>query len=227
MPTFKLPIDIHDRLNPALWNGDKPHDEVQRALLRIAREYYKFLKVKAPIRDILISGSQANYNYSQYSDIDLHLVFDFSDIQCDEPIIELFDSKRKLWKKNHDIDIYGIPVEVYAEDSLNPAVSACYSLLKGQWVRHPSTAQVNYNLGKVKQSVNTWSRLILFAIKQQDVDLCKQVMALLSHYRKLGLKAYGEFGTPNLVYKSLRNMQLLERLNTEIHDLEDELLSLD
>jgi hypothetical protein len=86
MSKFVPPIDLHQELNPKLWNGERLHPDVQLALLRIAREFYGFLEVDAPVLDIVISGSQANYNYTEKSDIDLHLIVDMSSIQCDEPI---------------------------------------------------------------------------------------------------------------------------------------------
>jgi hypothetical protein len=70
-----LTVELHSQLNPKIWRKNaeiKP--EVQVALLRIAREFYEFLNFDVPLKDIQVTGSQANYTYSQYSDIDLHLV---------------------------------------------------------------------------------------------------------------------------------------------------------
>lgn len=227
MTTYKPPIGIHKTLNPVLWENTKLRPEVKKALLRIAREFYRFLKVKKPVKDILVTGSQANYNYSKFSDLDLHLVFDFNSISCDEPIEELFDTKRKLWREKHDIDIFGINVETYAEDLNKPSVSSAYSLLTDKWVRDPEKPISTYNVEKVKQLTKLWSNLIYSVIASESLPLCKKVQKLLSDYRKLGLKKYGEFGPPNLAYKSLRNMGLIQELSDTIIDLEDEFLSLD
>lgn len=227
MQNFKEPIGIHTELNPSLWDGEEIRPQVQAALLRIAKEFYKFLEVNVPVVDIVISGSQANYNYSPHSDLDLHLVIPFNTIQCDEPIDALFDTKRKLWKEQHNIDVYGIPVELYVEDEEKPAISSSYSLLHNKWVDHPDTPKIDYNKDLVERKVRVWARLISIAVKSKKVKQCKRVLALLMQYRKLGLAQYGEFGIPNLVYKSLRNADILDNLHKVIRQLEDKLLSLD
>ena len=227
MTAFKPPVRIHNTLNPLLWKNKEIRPEVKKALLRIAREFYKFLKIDSPVEDILIYGSQTNYSYSEFSDIDLHLVFDFNAIQCDEPIEELFDTKRKLWREKHNIDVFGINVEVYAEDINNPPVSSSYSILKDKWVRDPEKPVSKYNVEKVKNLVYLWSNLIESAIASGSLTICRDIQILLARYRKLGLKKNGEFGPQNLAYKSLRNMKLIEKLSKKIVDLEDEFLSLD
>lgn len=227
MTAYKSPIGIHKTLNPILWRNKEVRPEIKKALLRIAREFYRYLKVKSPVQDILITGSQTNYNYSDFSDIDLHLVFDFNSISCDEPIEELFDTKRKLWREKHNIDIFGINVEVYVEDISQPSVSSAYSILTDKWVRDPDNPISSYNVKKVKHLVYLWGNLIESVIDSGSLRICKDVQTLLAKYRKLGLKKYGEFGPQNLAYKSLRNMGLIQKLSDKIVTLEDEFLSLD
>jgi hypothetical protein len=227
MPKYTAPIGIHDTLNPKIWDGESLRPEVKKSLLRIAKEFYKFLKVSSPVQDVLLTGSQANYNYSRNSDIDLHLVFDFENIACDEPISELFDTKRKLWKEKHDIDIYGIPVEVYGEDSNNPSVSSAYSLIKDAWVRNPSDPVISYNKDRVEYLTALWIKLMEISIESKNLKICNIVQQLLADYRKMGLKVYGEFGVPNLVYKSLRNIGIIKHMSDTIIMLTDDDLSLD
>jgi len=227
MQNFEEPIGLHTELNQTIWEGEDIRPEVQAALLRIAKEFYKFLDVDVPVVDIVVSGSQANYNYSAHSDLDLHLILPMGQVQCDEPIEALFDTKRKLWKEQHDIDVYNIPVELYAEDEAKPAVSSSYSLLSNSWINHPRAPKVNYNRDLVERKVRVWARLISIAVKSKDVTQCKRVVSLLMKYRKLGLAQSGEFGTPNLVYKSLRNAGIVDSLHKVIRQLEDKLLSLD
>lgn len=227
MKKFVPPIGIHKILNPVLWKNNNLRPEVKKALLRIAREFYRFLKIKTPVKDILITGSQTNYNYSEFSDIDLHLIFDFSSVSCDEPIEELFDTKRKLWREKHNIDIFDIKVETYVEDLNKPSVSSAYSLLTNTWIRSPNKPISTYNVEKVKNLVSLWSNLIQFVVDRESLSLCKDVQTLLAKYRKLGLKKYGEFGPQNLAYKSLRNIGLIQKLSDKIVALEDSFLSLD
>jgi hypothetical protein len=225
--TFVEPIGLHQELNPSLWTGESLKPEVRVALLRIAREFYKFLEVEAKIADIVISGSQANYNYGPMSDIDLHVIIPISSIKCDEPIEALFDTKRKLWKAKHTIDIYGIPVEAYAEDQHKPAVSSVYSILNDQWVKHPSTPVIDYNRERVERLVQAWTKLIDHAIVDDQESQLAELTHMLMNYRKLSLKKDGEFGVGNLAFKSLRNAGTLERLHTALNRIKDSNLSLD
>jgi predicted nucleotidyltransferase len=227
MTRFEPPIEPHKELNPRLWQGDDLKPEVQVALLRIAREFYKFLEIDTKINDIVISGSQANYNYTSHSDIDLHLIVPMGDIACDEPIEALFDTKRKLWKAKHTIDIYGIAVECYAEDQANPAVSSSYSLLTNQWIRSPDSSRVEYNRSEVKRLVQVWTTLINHAVQSRDLKELQKLTELLMTYRKAGLAKQGEFGPANLTFKSLRNSGTLEQLHLALNHTQDQNLSLD
>jgi predicted nucleotidyltransferase len=218
---FTDPIEIHDTLNPNLWDNDHLRKDVHVALLRIAKEFYDFLNVDVRVDDVIVSGSQANYNYTKYSDLDLHLIVPYSQVQCDVGVAELFDTKRKLWKEEHDITVNGVPVELYVEDIEEPAVSSTYSIVKNQWIKQPVQSDVKYNRAEIEDSVTAWERLIKHAIEHKNLSLCLQLKDLLKKYRKLGLKKSGEFGVPNLIFKSLRNDGVVEQLLTAIRQLQD------
>ena len=217
MSKFVTPIVIHKNLNLAIWDNDR---------LRIAKEFYKFLKVSAPIQDIVIYGSLANYNFTPKSDLDLHIVFDYNAIKCDEPIDALFDTKRKLWKEQHDITIYGIPVELYAEDLHVKPVSASYSVLRNTWIKHPDIDNIEWNKEQVKSLVGFWQQLINSTVKLQNYRVAEKLLSILVKFRKVGLKNNGEFGPENLTFKSLRNSGDIEKLNVFINKIKDQDLSL-
>ena len=121
---FAPPIEYHTKLNPKLWDGNKLKSEVRGALLRMADDFRDFVEVPFNLVDIVITGGNVNYNYTSKSDIDLHLIADYSKISCDREAEELFDTKRTLYKRQYDLEIHGIPVELYVEDADHPAVSA-------------------------------------------------------------------------------------------------------
>ena len=226
MSKFVTPIVIHKNLNLAIWDNDRLRPEVRKSLLRIAKEFYKFLKVSAPIQDIVIYGSLANYNFTPKSDLDLHIVFDYNAIKCDEPIDALFDTKRKLWKEQHDITIYGIPVELYAEDLHVKPVSASYSVLRNTWIKHPDIDNIEWNKEQVKSLVGFWQQLINSTVKLQNYRVAEKLLSILVKFRKVGLKNNGEFGPENLTFKSLRNSGDIEKLNVFINKIKDQDLSL-
>ncbi len=71
----------------------------------------------ALMEDLRFTGSLANYNWSKYSDIDLHIVVDFSKIDENTELVKDF-LMRPGWRWNelHDITIYGHEVEIYVEN---------------------------------------------------------------------------------------------------------------
>jgi hypothetical protein len=219
-------IEIHKELNPKLWDGQDLEPKVQVALLRIAREFYEFLDFDAPLEDVQITGSQANYNYSPYSDIDLHLIVPFEGVSCDQPVEDMFDAKRKLWKSQHDISIHGIPVEVYVEDKATPVNGSSYSLLKNKWLDKPDIPHVHWDTEEIARETLVWLEHIRGAMGTQDLDRLHKVKSDLGHYRKHSLGQAGEFSTGNLVYKNLRNLGVVGLLMKAILKLEDRDLSI-
>jgi hypothetical protein len=72
---LKLTLRYHNQLNPKFWVGESIKPEVREALLRIAEEWAQFAKIPtSAIQDIILVGGNANYNYTKYSDLDLHLL---------------------------------------------------------------------------------------------------------------------------------------------------------
>lgn len=227
MEPFEKTVDFHQELNPVLWENNRIKSDVKKALLKIALEYYDFLDIKVQIIDVVISGSQANYNYTVYSDIDLHLIVDYSDVKCDMDVAELFDTKRKLWKEQHDIEIHKIPVEVYVEDVNKPAVSSTYSLIEDKWIKEPKKVDLEINEPEINQIALSWIRIISAALDSGDVKNLEKVQDLLWDYRKKGLAKDGEFGIANLVFKTLRNSGATEMLLTGKRVIKDRNLSLE
>jgi hypothetical protein len=217
---------IHDQLNPALWTSDKKLDpKVRSALIKIADRFYEFLDIHVHVEDVILTGSQTSYNYTDQSDLDLHLIVDYGKVQCDQPVAELFDTKRRLWKELHHVQVHGIPVEPYAEDLNHPVKGHSYSLTKNQWVvepQHPSQP-LPTDLDSVIQA---WITVIKTAMASRDLHRLEDVKNLLKKYRKLGLAQEGELGRANLVYKALRNLGAVDMLITAARHREDQLLSL-
>jgi hypothetical protein len=223
---FIAPIEQHETLNQKLWEGNDLRPEVHAKLLEIAKEFYEYLDVDVEVQDLVISGSQANFNYSPYSDLDLHLIVNYGDVQCDLEVDELFDTKRKLWKEQHDINIRGIPVELYVEDSLKPAVSSIYSLLNRKWIKKPNPQSVTYNKSLVVDEVKKWNEVIDHALKTKNLDVMRKVKDMLKDFRQGGLDSGGEFSIENLTYKSLRNSGKISDLMKAIVDIHDRQLSI-
>jgi hypothetical protein len=220
------PIDIHDELNPALWENDNLRTNVRVALLKIAKEFYAFLDINVTLLDLVVSGSQVNYNYTKHSDLDLHLIVPYSQVKCDVSVDKLFDAKRKLWAQQHDIKVAGVPVELYVEDVDNPPVSSSYSVIKGKWINRPDQSAVKYDKPEVKRVFAVWERAINGAIATGSLEMCRNIKDMLKMYRKAGLAQHGEFGVPNLVFKALRNDGQVGKLMDAIGILHDRQMSI-
>lgn len=219
------PIEMHNQLNPSLWDGDNLRKEVRVALLKIAKEFYTFLDVNVTLLDLVVSGSQVNYNYTKHSDLDLHLIVPYSQVKCDMAVDELFDAKRKLWKQQHDIEIRGVPVELYVEDVDNPPVSSSYSVVKGEWINRPDPKAIKYDKPEVERVFAIWERAINGAIATDNLEICRNIKDMLKMYRKEGLAQHGEFGVPNLVFKALRNDGQVGKLMDAIGKFHDRQMS--
>ena len=223
------PIQHNPTLNPKLWQGnDRLKPEVRGALIRIAEDFKQFVDIEFTVVDVVITGSNVNYNYTNKSDIDLHLIADYSGIACDREVAELFDSKRHLYAEQHDIEIFDIPVGLYVENQDQPGVSAgSYSIIDDKWITKPTNRRPEYDLEEVENMSKVWKTVLRHAMQTGDLQTCRNSLQLLRRYRKLGLQQpQGEFSTANLVYKVLRDDDTLAGITKLVDRLHDQKLSL-
>ncbi len=69
--------DIWDNAGSDDFKTIKLHKDVREHLISIAKDFIESLGIDTfVIEDILFVGSLANYNWSEYSDVDLHIVID-------------------------------------------------------------------------------------------------------------------------------------------------------
>ena len=225
---YAQPVGNNTVLNPKIWDHDRLKSEVRGALLRMAEDFIDFVGVPFEVLDIVITGGNVNFTYTNDSDIDLHIIADFDQVQCDREVAELFDSKRLLYKRQHHLEIHGIPVELYIEDHRIPATSAgLFSVANEEWLNRPNHIQPKYNHVELDHMVAVWTKILQRAIMTGDLQTCRKALKLLRQYRKKGLAtAAGEFSIPNLVYKSLRNDQVIDGMTRLIDRLHDQELSI-
>jgi hypothetical protein len=223
---FDLGFEPHDKLNPALWQGEDLLPDVKSALVKIAEDFKKYIDIPFDVEDLVITGGQVSYYYTKHSDLDLHLVVDFNSVDCDREAAELFDTKRLLYKNRYSITVKGIPVELYVEDERYPAVSSSYSLVSNDWLKRPTIQNDTIDLKEIERMSAVWQKIIDTSLASKDIKTAKKTLDLLRNYRKLGLKQTGEYGVQNLVYKTLRNSKTLEKLITFIDDMHEKDLSI-
>lgn len=225
---FADPIGNNTILNPKIWDHDRLKSQVRGALLRMAEDFLEFVDIPVEVIDIVITGGNVNYTYTNASDIDLHIIADFSNVQCDREVAELFDSKRLLYKRQHSLEIHGIPVELYIEDHRTPGVTAgLFSILDDQWLRRPQKTQPQYDQTDLERMLIIWTKILQKSMMTGSLQVCRKALKLLREYRKKGLATpAGEFSIPNLVYKSLRNDHVIDGMTCLIDRLHDRELSI-
>lgn len=116
--TADLTLRFRDNLNEKFWINGKLRPEVRRSLMNFAKAFADYVDLNdVAIIDVLMLGGNAGYNYTRFSDIDVHLVVDTKYIpQCDPNLIDdYYMDKKTLWELTHDVKIYGAPVEPYIE----------------------------------------------------------------------------------------------------------------
>jgi len=225
---YAAPINHNTVLNPVLWDHDRLKPEVRGALLRMAEDFIDFVDIPFDIKDIIITGGNVNFTYTKDSDIDLHIVADFNTVKCDREVAELFDTKRLLYKRQHRLEIHGVPVELYIEDHRTPGVTAgMFSVAQDEWLKRPSKVIPKYDHVELDRQVALWTKILQRAIMTGDLQICRKALKLLRVYRKKGLSTpAGEFSIPNLVYKSLRNDQVIDSMARLIDRLHGQELSI-
>lgn len=221
-------IAYHSELNPQVWDGTNLRIDVRLRLLEIAKKFIEYLEVpNFKLKDIILRGSLVNYNYTQYSDFDLHLVTNYEELGCD--IAENFYmAKKRIWNDEHDITIKGYDVELYVEDVDAENVSAgTFSVLDNKWLRIPKREDPNIDERAVSAKARTLMAEINRARRSNDVDEIQRLQDKIKTMRKAGLDRAGEFSTENLAFKIVRNKGYLDKLYKAKTQAIDNELSLD
>jgi hypothetical protein len=221
-------IAYHDTLNQDVWLGRELRVDVRYKLLEIAKRFIEYLEVpNFKLEDVILRGSLVNYNYTQYSDFDLHIVTDFSTLDCD--ITEAFYlAKKKIWNDEHDITIKGHEVELYVEDKDAKNVSeGTYSVLDARWLRTPKYQEPDIDDRAVSAKARDLMTQINRAVKQGSVEDITRLQDKIRLMRQAGLDAGGEFSTENLAFKIIRNKKFLDKLYKTKNQRFDQELSLD
>ncbi len=218
----------NDILNPAIWNNLELNPEIKEKLLQIGKDFYADTETDAPLKDILFVGSSANYNWSDTSDFDVHIVIDFKDVDENVELVEkLVNALKSKWNDEHDIHLKGHNVEVYIQDITKENRSTgVYSLMQDKWLSKPQKENIQIDKEKVQQKYNDAVRKINSAIKAQNIDKLKAIIKDIYDMRQAGLDKSGELSTENLVFKILRNRNYIEKLKQEIINLYDKKQSL-
>ena len=210
--------------------------EIRKRLLEIAEEFIEYIKIDFFLTNVVMTGSLCNFNWSEFSDVDLHVYVDFSQFEKDDVEVyrELFSIKKTLFNTQHDIKVKGYDVELYIEDIDEQHYSSgIYSVLFNEWINEPKRQKVDFDKNVLKKKVISWMEQIdLLIDNNQDEDKetakirIEKLQDSLKKYRTGGLKKGGEYSYENLVFKFLRRNGYLDKLFDFKNDVIDKNLSL-
>ena len=214
---------VQDELNPDIWYYDgesyKMKPEIRISLL--------------DIDDITLTGSLSNFNWSEFSDVDLHILMDFENT---DPLLKKYlDSRRIIWNSLRDVTVKGFDVEIYVQDSKEPHfASGVYSVLYNDWIVEPKEEEVSIDSKKILNKSKNWmSQIDKFEVnsrRQEPDEVLEDIQKFkdkIKKYRGSGLEDKGEYSYENLTFKFLRRNGYLKKLNDIRNYLIDKNLTLD
>ena len=208
---------MRDELNPKIWGKEqKMKPDVKKTLLKIADDYFESLDLPGvDIEDVTMTGSLANYNWSKYSDVDLHIVVDYNDIPVDkELVMDFLKSKSSNWNKEHDVKIYGYDVELYVQDINEEHHSTgVYSILKNEWGTKPKKKKISINDKSVKEKSNRFMDRVEEIYdemgevsNQETINRVEKLTEKIKNMRQSGLESVVSFLLRTLCLKFLEEM---------------------
>jgi hypothetical protein len=208
-----------DSLSEQIFEGSdgkfSMRNDVIKSLLKISNEFIDSLGIEFFIHDIVLTGSLANYNWSNYSDVDLHILIDFKETDYNLDLLkEFFDAKKNVWNEKHNITIKGYDVELYVQDIDEEHVSSgVYSILNNKWVVEPDKIKSNIDDKMILQKSEEYMKKIdLLIRKEGPIESIEEFRKKLKEFRQSGLESGGEYSYENLTFKLLRRNGYIEKL---------------
>lgn len=207
---------VQDRLNPVLWDtNNQLKDEIRSKIIALVNEFKATLDLPLNVLDINIVGSNASYNYTDKSDIDVHIVTNFDQYGYPEALVQAaMNSFKANFNSRYDVNYKGYDVEIYVEDiKSSPQSNGIYSVLNNAWIKEP--VKLEPLEVELEPELTWYQNRIKSALESNDVDTVQAIVDDLYVLRRNSLVQEGEFGKGNLVFKQIRNDGLLDALKNK------------
>lgn len=222
-------FEVHDTLNPLLWDkNDKLLPEVKSKIIAVVEQFKNAFDFNINVLDVMIIGSNASYNYTKNSDLDVHIITNFNDLDASTEITTLlFNQLKTKFNATYDISIHGIPIEVYVEDvNVSATSNGIYSVYTDKWLKFPKklTSVTKYDLSK---ELSTWVPRITAAINSGNPEFIQQIVNTLYLLRKNSILVNGEYSKGNQLFKEIRDSGLLQQLKDAYNETISKQLSLE
>lgn len=226
---LKENFEIHSQLNNKIFNLDDNlmKQEIRQRLIEIADLFVSSMQennVPIKVYDYWLVGSNAAYNYTKDSDIDIHIIVDM-DIVADQYLLRLlYDYIKSSFSQKYDIMVKGHEVELYLEDIKTSAVTnGIYSLKQDKWIKFPQEQEPRIIDIEETPLFIEW----LDRYEHLEDEECEQFLDDLYVMRKISLANEGEFGDGNLIFKEFRNRGYLDDLKDRKYKFESDRLTLE
>jgi len=220
-----------NNLNPDIWKSKKRlHNDVYDKLIQVSKFFLKKIETPMEIKNIFLTGSIASYQWTPLSDIDLHIIVDVLNENCEDTIDDYFDVKSKNFNKTHNIYLKGFKVEINIKrEEVLLKGKAVYDLLNKEWVAEPVKPTKDFTDHEVLTIVSRIQKDIDDAINNREpLESFDDIRNRIKEMRNEGLKSEdGEFSVGNLVFKTLRNNGYIEKLFKYKGNILDDVLSLE
>lgn len=233
---LRLTLKFNEKLNPKIWSNNKLKPLVKKKLIEIGDAWSEYANIPSvAIEDYVLVGGMAGYNYTEFSDIDLHIIVDKGKIsQCEKLLDDYLKDKKELWSLR-DISIYGHDVELYAQDTEDEFITAqgVYSINKDKWLQEPE--KVSYEDKELLKDTSILKKVLkyedyinhLIDGESNNLEILNKIKDKIKKMRGDSLAKSGEYGEGNIIFKELRNRGILDKMNSYMKSIEDQLLSLE
>lgn len=223
-------VELHDTLNPKIWENDKLKSEVKDKLEEIIDQFILELHdndIPVKVLDARLVGSNASFNYTENSDMDVHLIVNTQEASCDTNVLTLlYNYFKSNFNDKYDISIHGIPVELYIEDVGASAVSnGIYSIYDDEWIKYPEPVEVPDI--DISDDFAVLERRYKNIIEDNDAEGAEELLDELYLRRKDSLATEGEYGRDNLLFKQFRSEGYLDGLKEVLNGITSKELSLE
>lgn len=223
-------FEIHDTLNPLLWDTTTKQllPEVRDKIIEIVKTFEDTLKVPVEICDVQLVGSNASYNYTEHSDLDVHIIANFDIIDIPREVLEnIYNIKKSEFNKDYDITIHGIEVEMYIQDINSiTASNGIYSLCDNEWIKEPKPLN-SAKKHNTEKEVSKWREKIGLILQNPTYENVSEAINLLYLIRHNSIAVDGEHSKGNQIFRDIRALGLLDKLKKELANQYSKKLSLE
>jgi predicted nucleotidyltransferase len=231
-------VEKHEELNPALFDENenlkpKVKDKINEIVNEFLKDFVE-VEVELDVQDIILTGSNASYNYTKDSDLDIHIIADTSKIEDTLNLHKvIYNAYKSAFNRKFEIELNSVPIEVYVETQDTPLVSnGIYSVMKDDWVKKPTKEDIpEVDQEAIDKAFKPWEEKYRSLVNKIDGSTTDETeidtfINDLYDLRKKGLSADGEYSIENLIFKEMRNNGYLDNLKDLRHKVIARRLSL-